>query len=464
MITKTTLRAAVTVFAAAALAACASVPSTPGQTTSPTSVVETQPDASTTTSPPPSTTSTIANGVEVPEVTGLSFDAALRLADQHDLDLAVTTTYIPGAVENLDVVAAQNPRPGDSIASGSSIEVSLYSVESPPEIEATAVITDQADGVITEFLEQANRFGLNSGRQSIADNGAYGGAVKTVLETGDILEEWARYCHALGWCTAEHFAPADTTGTLSQLQAPGELVLPYGDGSYYTTGVYAAPVGEVLGAHYATGFRFIVADGRAVLIDVAVAYENLKPPVYWLSEFDQSGVIEVEPLPSSGVAAKLREVTVARHPDVYGWVLATLEVTNTSPTPVQPYVAGADITGFEAPRYNETKATEIANDMATTAGWSWAYGKQILPNDTGTVVVITRFLSQQVRGEAFQLPIFDGASATDVAELSPLHTLQITVGEITACNRRYTETFELRPRLCTDPPLLDHNWYDQVTP
>lgn len=159
-----------------------------------------------------------------------------------------------------------------------------------------AVIEAQAHGVVMDFLDRAGRIGPSSGRRALTSSDPFGGAVAATLRLGDGLSEYAEICINGGGCAASEWGDKRALwGRVEALLEAGSAgIAPYGDGSYYVSGAYAARAQEGFITHYVGGFRFRVESGRAVLVDLVtwdrdVAGRASDGGGTWLSRWSYEG-------------------------------------------------------------------------------------------------------------------------------------------------------------------------------
>lgn len=136
-------------------------------------------------------------------------------------------------------------------------------VADPVEVE---VLREQAHGVVMGYLTRmADLHSPNF--QGVSASDRFEGPLVAAMIAQAAYNDYMLACVSAGLCErgmdfggqAEALAPAGS-----------EVILPYGDGTYYVSGVYANSRTRVFAAGYLGGFRFRVDDGQAVLIDAVV--------------------------------------------------------------------------------------------------------------------------------------------------------------------------------------------------
>lgn len=327
------------------------------------------------------------------------------------------------------------------------------------------ILTTQADAVAVDFLNRLNRVGPRSDYIPLEAGDPFAGAALDALQVGEQFHNWAIGCYEMDWCQVGDWEPeSETRGRVETLIPAGEgLVQAYGDGTYYLDGVYTGTLGLVRAAPYATGFRFVVEDGRAVLIDVVT-----KPDVAlsfvgnWLSALDDtSSELSLEPT-IDGLSAEVTATHLSSDtPSYNSQILVVAEVSNSSDTQVFPYAAGSEISGAHAELYNSTMA-EFLEEMEGSSpdGWSFVYGADVDPGETETILIKVLFLAEHKGAGSFFVPIYDARSGNSADEATQILSLRLDIGEVSYCEKTVFPDTILAPGECSRAPMLDHQWRD----
>jgi len=271
----------------------------------------------------------------------------------------------------------------------------------PAEVE---VIRTQAHEVVLDFIDRMSRIGKESGRPQLTDTDPYAGAVRHAVEIGDYFNDWATECYDLGRCSGTKSTTYNRSRTL--VEAGTDVVVPYGDGTYYVSGLYV-PVGAVgIWANYIGGFRFDVEDDRAVLVDMvtwaryAIKRSGSEAGGTWLSGWTFTGEELDQMVKWSDTGLKIRPVVMNN--ELVGrsyWGSLLLEVTNTT---TEEIAIATYPTDLEAEIFRPMTGWARVIEPGETKTWLVRAGVDEKLDDWKTDTVIDEHAGK----ELFELSIF----------------------------------------------------------
>lgn len=213
--------------------------------------------------------------------------------------------------------------------------------------EEVAIIEAQAHDVIMDFLTRISKVGT-AGWEPLREEGErFEGPFVSAMVSTSVLHSFALRCVESGICQSSPAEPYQ--GHVKALAPAGtEVILPYGDGTYYVSGVYSVARVHTFGVSYIGGFKFRVEGGKAILMDAVgwplstmAGLTNTENRGIWLSDWY-----------FSGSAASSRVKVTSHNPDVvFGPAVAltsigaerstgffvSLPVTNNSNVAVAPF-------------------------------------------------------------------------------------------------------------------------------
>lgn len=137
-------------------------------------------------------------------------------------------------------------------------------VADPVEVE---VLREQSHEVVMGYLTRmADLHSPNF--QGVSPSDRFEGPLVAAMIAQAAYNDYMLACVSAGLCERGQGLIGGQVEALAP--AGSEVILPYGDGTYYVSGVYANSRTRVFAAGYLGGFRFRVDDGQAVLIDAVV--------------------------------------------------------------------------------------------------------------------------------------------------------------------------------------------------
>lgn len=282
----------------------------------------------------------------------------------------------------------------------------------PAEVE---IIASQAHEVVVEFITRLHQFGPAAGRPHLTDSDPFAGAVRSVLRFGDELDGWAAGCVDDGFCSeAWHsFKPRGKYEVL--LPAGTSAIIPFGDGSYYVSGVYTPGYGPLATASYLSGFRFRVVDGQAVLED-AVAWKRQRihgdgeTAGVWISAgiWDGDAVHEVVTVENS--VLEVNPVILSNSiSGQFGFTFALVAVTNSTPNALDitdkfPFDVDTNYWGLHVwPTLIQPGQTKVVPVRADTQ----------FANTVETEFLVTREASEELFELSMLVPYLSGCTQVD---------------------------------------------------
>lgn len=371
-----------------------------------------------------------------------------------------TTTTVAEPAESTTTVAPQETTTTTTTTTVPEPTTTTTEPQLEVPTEVREILEDRSDEIVLDFIDRLNRADPGKGYVPLEPSDPFDGVARDTLEVTEALYEWTVYCYEIDWCKeGQQWDPAaaELRGRIEPLIRAGEgEIHAYSDGTFYVEGLYAAPIGRLTNYLYYTGFRFAVEDGQAVLLDAAGRAGFLKEGIsYWLSALDtSSSEIEAEPV-TEGVSVEIVDVIPKR---AASFLLAVVELTNSSDEAVWAYTEDTEITGNHAETYNAAIPESFANDTARPGGWSLGFGRKVEPGESSLVLVNFRVMDAQKGTGTFSLPVYNRLSGTSQDTADVLFTLEVMPERLSSCEVLLFGDDFLRDGECLRAPLLDHVW------
>lgn len=411
MLTTSTRRVAALAAVLALTGAACSIPisemGNPPSSTSTTSAVSTTDVEVTTTS----TSTTVVDTVAVPDVTGLPASDAEETLTEAGFTVTTSDSRQIGEFDRINTVAAQTPSAGTQVTEVGEVDLTLYGVGSGDVDADVEILADQSHGVIMDLLDRYTLLGPGSGRPALTSEDPFAGAVRTLLEVAEVMHDWMVRCHDQDACT-DQYNPAPVDHQPAVIEEAGDEIIAYGDGTYLVSGVYYMGWG-VFGAGYAvsSSFRFMVEDGQAVLLDVAVwPIDITGARGFWLAGTTgpNRGMVSVENL-ADGVDAQVTTTAWRSGSRAHYSLYYVLEVTNEDRETIRIRQRGVPASGQGEDRYNGFPDDFSMNQLVWT---------RLVPEGTTKPMLgSTAILPDNSGGDGFTIPVSEYAEDGSGAHL-----------------------------------------------